>query len=323
MVLSVRLRDVLIALDGELVRFPALEEEPLPQFPNLTNLGLMDAPGIPYNLDAMRALLEAAPKLKNIFACNGRRGERWDGHDRLAWHREGNPHEPLVQLKKLVVSDMYPVYLGDFLYSISDLEELEYYWQIFPRASTELGAIIKKTQATLKRLCFSFLPWPAWHLGPEPWFWYDLVDANVAPIESLAEFPKLEDITIDYRSLCRENQEDEYERLTRFLPKTIRRLRISYVVCDMTKSLSHLAGTAKDDFSELSSVVVGVPKWPDGTPDHLEVMRAKVASLFEDKGIDFGWRLENFGPEAHTIIPGATKPDLTPIPWKEEDESAM
>lgn len=161
------------------------------------------------------------------------------------------------------------------------LEELEYYWHICPRRATELYTHLCPAKATLKRLCVSFLSWPACDLGSQPWFWYDFVDAKVRPIE----FELLEDITIDYRTLYRENDEDELDGLTRFLPASIRRLRIAYVAGkNLTEALRELAAVAEEMFPKLTSVTIGVPKWPDGRPDYATAMRWEVEPLFRGRG---------------------------------------
>ncbi|KAK8090178.1 hypothetical protein PG997_005139 [Apiospora hydei] len=326
MVLSTNPRDVLIAVDNNYVAFPAFEKEVLPRgrLPSLTKLGMMSCRGNPYRLAAVRGLLASAPKLETIFACDSCHVNVWDSHPQPhRRHNIGYRPIPCARLKKLVIFDLYPPHLEEFLWSIDALEELEYYWKVFPLFSTKLIGVLLQTKDTLKRLCVSFLPFHESRLGPEPHFWYDIVDAKMDRIESLAMFSKLEDITIDSRSLRRESDEDTDDLLVSFLPKSIRHLRISYVVDDMTKSLSKLADAAPDRFPELTSVTVGVTKWPDGISDHVADIRDEVEPLFVNHGISFSWKEDTFGPVVYTLIPGATKPGLRLLPWKEEEDSAM
>ncbi|KAK8048476.1 hypothetical protein PG994_010206 [Apiospora phragmitis] len=321
MVLSTKLRDVIIAMDDFYMPpetyavFRVLDEGPRPEFPDLTKLGLISPAGTPYQLAAIRGLVKAAPKLESLYVCTA-------GHDdRCHWALIGyNPwpgkwghivYKPLIHLKKLVISDIYLPHLGDLVDRVRGLEELELYWTVSPPLNTELVIIIERAKATLKRLCLSYLPGDEGYLGQEPCLRYP-------PIKSLAQFPKLEDITIDCRSLYREVDKDTYERLTSFLPKTIRRFRVSYVTRDMTKSLSQLADTTQDNFPELTSVVVGVTA---DIPRRAGAMRMFVEPLFVNKGIEFAWREDTYGPSARTLVLGATMPDHRLLPWKEEDEA--
>ncbi|KAK8041949.1 hypothetical protein PG993_006472 [Apiospora rasikravindrae] len=326
MVLSTNLRNVLIAVDNNYLAFPAFEEKALPigRLPSLTHLGMMSCRDTPYHLAAVRGLLASAPKLETIYACDSCHVNVWDSHPQPhRRHNTGYTPIPCAGLKKLVICDLFPPHLEEFLWSIDGLEELEYYWKVFPLFRARLNGVLLQTKDTLKRLCISFLPCHESQLGPEPHFWYDIVDVKMDRIESLAMFSKLEDIAIDFRSLRRESDEDEDDLLVNFLPKTARRLRVSYVVDNMTKSLSKLANTAPDRFPKLESVVIGVTKWPDGISDHVADMRDEVERLFVNKGISFAWREDTFGPCVYTLIPGATKPGLRLLPWKEEDDSAM
>ncbi|KAK8026679.1 hypothetical protein PG991_003735 [Apiospora marii] len=322
MVLAVKVKDVVIAIDDDedqdhqdhqaFLELGVIDRPP--KLLALRTLGTMSWGANPYHLATMRGLLRAAPNLETIFAV--------DTCDSLWWNQPSpwdfKTYAALPKVKKVVINNLYPRHLGRFLARTSGLEELEYYWQIFPQSFTELYAHICPVKDTLKRLTVSFLPWPACDLGSQPWFWYDFVDAKVRQIESLADFPLLEDVTIDYRSLYREDDVDEADRLTRFLPTGIRRLRIAYVVVGMTEALRELAGATEHTFTKLESVTIGVPKWPDGTPDHVVAMRWMVEPLFRGQGIRFVVVEDNLGPQVHTVLPGATKSGLTLLPWKEE-----
>ncbi|KAK7908529.1 hypothetical protein PG985_015832 [Apiospora marii] len=322
MILAVRVRDVVVAVDDDeeqdfrdLQLFLELGDPAhTPKILALRTLGMMSWGSNPYHLASMRGLLRAAPNLETITAV--------DSCDSLWWNEQSpwdfKTYVPMLKVKKVVISNLYPQNLSRFLVRTPGLEELEYYWQIFPQRDTELYDHLCPAKDTLKRLTVSFLPWPACDLGSQPWFWYDFVDAKVQPIESLAEFTRLEDVTIDYRTLYREDDEDEADRLTRFLPTSIRHFRIAYVAGDMTEALRDLAAAVEHTFTKLASVTIGVPKWPDGTPDHVSAMRWMVEPLFRGQGIRFAWVEDNLGPQVHTVLPGATKPGLTLLPWKEE-----
>ena len=319
--LAVKVKDIVIAVDDDEDQvelrsaFPELYHAPYPKIRSLRTLGMMSWGANPYHLGTMRGLLRAAPNLETVYAvdtCDSLWGDLPDWDYRL--------YRPLPKIKKAVIHNLYPNNLNRFLACTPGIEDLEYYWQIFPQRSTELYTHLCPAKATLKRLVVSFLPWPECDLGSQPWFWYDFVDAMVRPIDSLVEFRVLEDIAIDYRTLYREDDEDEADRLTRFLPTSIRRLRIAYVVGNITEALRELAGATEHTFTKLASVTIGVPKWPDGTPDHVEAMRWAVEPLFRGQGIRFIWVEDTLGPQVHTVMPGATKPGLRLLPWKEEEE---
>ncbi|KAK8139120.1 hypothetical protein PG984_002500 [Apiospora sp. TS-2023a] len=316
MVLAVKVKDVVIAIDDEeesRQAFPELDHAPIR---SLRTLGMMSWGANPYHLAYMRGLLRAAPNLETIYAVDASDSLWWNF--RSPW--EHKTYTPMPKVKKVVISDLCPRNLDRFLARTTGLEELEYYWTVFPQHSTELYTHLLPAKATLKRLVVSFLPSGEQEFRPLPWFWYDYVDAKVRRIQSLADFPLLEDVTVDARTLYRQDESDAADRLTRFLPAGIRRFRIAYAVADMTESLRELAGAAAHMFPRLESVVVGVPRWPNGYPKRNPNMWAGLELLFRGLGIRFGWVEDTPWPDVHTVIPGATGRGLRLLPWYEKED---
>ncbi|KAK7965275.1 hypothetical protein PG996_000370 [Apiospora saccharicola] len=323
MVLAVKVKDVLIAVDDEEDQdqtrqaFPELNHAPRPQIRSLKTLGMMSWGANPYQLARMSGLLGAAPNLETIYAVDTSDSRRWN--QASLWDYKTDT--PMPKIKTVVISDLCPRSLDRFLTGTPGLEELEYYWTVFPQQSTELYMHLLPAKATLKRLVVSFLS--SCDRDSLPWFRYDFVDPNVRRIQSLADFPLLEDVTIDFRTLYREGGKDEANRLTRFLPAGIRRFAIDYVVGDMTESLRELAGAAAHMFPKLESVAVGVPEWPNGNPKIDADMWSMMKLLFQGLGIRFSWGEDAPGPGVHTVIPGASGQGLPLLPWygKEEGEA--
>jgi len=186
----------------------------------------------------------------------------------------------------------------------------------------DLTSILEPTCRTLRRLCISYAP----VTGPdEPW--RPVIDNYDIPIRSLARFSHLDDLAIDYRFLYRviEDEEEDWDvllwavPLVRILPATIRRLRITYVIGDMTMSLTELAYNARRRFPELATVTVGVYGMSHTEdPFWLEEMISTVGPVFEAKGIKIVWTEEALGASIPTTIPDGAKPGRRLLPWYED-----
>ncbi|KAK8019322.1 hypothetical protein PG990_004460 [Apiospora arundinis] len=252
LVLAANARDVLLVFDITGPFLLAFHEGQFRQLSSLRKLAVMGMSGMPYSFSSLRELMNVAPNLECLYALDS------DHLSFIPAAGKNAGYSPLMHMKKLVLGSLHPPYLGFLLRCVDGLEELEYYWTAGGSVTFDLALSLKHTWRTLKRLCIACLPAPhGRNWAPIPWYGH-AVDNMIQPLESLADFPRLEDITIDYRSLFREDEEDTADRLTRFLPPAIRRLRLSWIVGDMTESLMQLAFSADKYFPELTTVDVGV-----------------------------------------------------------------
>ncbi|XXG97480.1 hypothetical protein Hte_003782 [Hypoxylon texense] len=312
MLLAPRLRSLLLAVDHN-AAFWTLEDSPRLQLPSLHTLGLVGH-GLDYHFNELEALYAASPNLRTIYACDaaGRSQNvakaQYSGYDyKLV----------LPNVKKLAVSDLIPDHLGNLLPCVPKLEDLEYYWD----GTEEFGVadfaeLLEPVKTTLKRLCIEFLPRSSENILSDPFpTWIDPPRVNYAPVRTFRGFESLEDLTISCYLIHRERDRDEADRLTALLPKSIRKLRISYLYKGMEKSLRELAAVAPDEFPLLKAVVIGIAERTDPRYDYGIDRTRALGGLFGGVGIRVSFKKDFLGPDPRTIIPGAMADSrLIPVP---------
>jgi hypothetical protein len=143
------------------------------------------------------------------------------------------------------------------------LQDFEYYWDDYELGIFSLDDLLSPLKTRLKRLCIAYLS--RLYQTDAEYHKFFQPDVDYDPLTSLADFPCLEDVQIDARSLYRPTDPDSAYRLITVLPKTVRRLRIMYLYRSIRNGLQQLALQAQDDFPGLKDVVVGVAS---GTTEH-------------------------------------------------------
>ncbi|KAF1993328.1 hypothetical protein P154DRAFT_625525 [Amniculicola lignicola CBS 123094] len=314
LVLSPRLRSLLLAIDHDAEFTYTLGESPHPKLLSLRTLGLMRHQ-YDYHFTELEYLYAAAPNLETIYACDA---AGWSANAPDSNHgsfENGFEYDlQLPNLRKLALSGLIPSNLGSLLPCLPNLEDLEYYWDRYELVSFDLLDMLQPVEETLRRLCISFLP--EWVEGlpdldgkippdvPSP-HWYQPPEIDYEPIKTLAEFKRLSDLTIDCRSIYRETDRDSPDRLTNLLPVTIRRLRISYLYRGMFLSLSSLGSDASQRFPNLEQVTIGVVQRADPKYQHEIDNIGALREVFEARGIEFKVEKDQFGPDPTMMIPGA------------------
>lgn len=319
LILTPRLQSLLLVIDYG-VQFYLLAESPHLQFPQLRRLGLTSYQ-LDYAIDELDALYAAAPNLETIYASDA------DGRFK---HFTGGPprqlqHElPLGNLRKLAVADLTPESLRNLLlYSVSKLEELEFYWYEWCDGGhvtnvVDLQDLLWPVCKTLRRLCLSYMPLSGefeYDYEPRPKYIEFLYIDNFAPIRTLGGFEQVGELMLDCRSIYRDGQADEANRLVSLLPPSIQSLRIAFVFMDMEMSLTQLALEAPEKFPRLKRLHIGfvernIPGWWNG----MERTKA-VGSLFTAAGIQVAWSMDLLAPHSRTIIPGVMDwSRLVPLP---------
>ncbi|KAF2870757.1 hypothetical protein BDV95DRAFT_668887 [Massariosphaeria phaeospora] len=312
MVLAPRLQSVLIAL-GPNPEFNYLHNSENLRLPSLKTLGLISYSG-DYHITHLAHLYAAAPNLTTLYASDA---SGWLGNP-MSWHRGSSKCNikyelHLSQLHRLAISGLLSENLGSLLPCMPHLEDLEYYWDVHEFTSFNLGELLQPVKKTLKRLCVSFLPgWEYADEGP------GALDMDYPVISTLSDFPCLEDLTIDCRSLYHAEDVDEPDRLIEILPKTIHRLRISYIYREIDVGLLQLASQAPQDFPNLKDIILGfcgrLDVVDDDDKERFRRMRA-MGSLFTTAGINFNVRTDLYTADIRTMIPGAMAGSIVrPLP---------
>lgn len=321
--LTPKLRSLLLAIDGW-AHMDYLEQSPDVKLPCLRTLGLI-CHNNDYHITEPKALYSAAPNLETIYACDA---AGWSDHTyglaNLSSFERGQEYGlDLQNVRRLAIGDLIPSNLGSLLPCVPQLEDLEFYWNGYELELIDLFAYLEPVKTTLRRLCISFLP--TWACGlpdsdseMDPDYtlhWYEAPKVDYPPIESLSDFEKLEDLAIDCRSIYLEADTDRPYRLTQFLPRTIRHLRISYLFRGMALSLSALASAAPRDFPQLKKVTIGVA-WRTKPQYRKEIEQTKgLGGFFEASGITFSLEKDLVEPSPKTMIPGGTVGSrLVPLP---------
>jgi hypothetical protein len=297
-------------------------------FPSLKTLGIISGDG-DYHFSEMRYFFLAAPNIETLYACdaggwagsfdriNKSTDDMYLPRDMLGLQHlrklrlEGLPPPPTCALTESLCEDLPETSPG--------LQDFEYYWNDREMVDFSLDELLLPLKPRLKRLCIAYLsrlfyPDAEYHKFFQP-------DVDYAPLTSLANFPRLEDVQIDARSLYRPTDPDSASRLITVLPKTVRKLRIMYVYRSIRIGLQQLALQAHNDLPWLKNVVVGVAS---GTNEHyaddIEKMR-EVEKVFEGTGMTFSWTVDMLSPNARTMVPGASAGSvLVPLPVCEERE---
>lgn len=319
LILTPRLQSLLLVIDYD-AQFYLLAESPHLQFPQLRRLGLMSYQ-LDYAIDEFEALYIAAPNLEIINASDADGLHKYftGGSSRQLQHEL-----PLGNLRKLAVAGLVPEGLRNLLlYSVSNLEDLEFYWHEWCDDGhvtnvIDLQDLLWPACKTLRRLCLSYMPLSGeFECDDEPrpkYIQFPYVD-NFAPIRTLSGFEQLGELMLDCRSIYREEQADEANRLVSLLPPSIQSFRIAFVFMDMEKSLTQLALEAPEKFPRLKQMHIGFSErnrrgWKDG------MERTKtVGSLFTAAGIQVVWSMDSLAPHSRTIIPGVMDwSRLVPLP---------
>lgn len=312
MVLTPRLANLLLAIDHN-AAFWTLEDSPHLKLPSLHTLGLVGH-ALDYHFSELEALYAALPNLQTIYACDAAGRSQnvakalYSGYEyKLA----------LSNVKKLAVSDLIPDHLGKLLPCVPQLEDLGYYWD----GTEEFGVadfveLLAPVKTTLKRLCIEFLPGSSEDILSDPFpTWIDPPRVNYAPVRTLRQFDNLEDLVISCYLIYREHDRDKSDRLIALLPKSIRKLRISYLYKGMEQSLRQLAAVAPNEFPLLKEIAIGVAERTDPRYDYSIDRTTALGGLFEAAGIRFSFKRDFLGPDPRTIIPGAMADSrLIPVP---------
>ncbi|KAI6083373.1 hypothetical protein F4821DRAFT_193598 [Hypoxylon rubiginosum] len=318
MVLTPSLRSLLLAIDHG-VEFLTLKGAPQFKLPALRTLALTGH-AWDYHFHELEALYAAAPNLETIYACDAG-GVRKMGLDtaRYSGFKYGLA---LSNVKTLAISDLTPEHLGNLLPCVPKLEDLEYYWDSAQEFNiANFVELLEPVKTTLKRLCIELVPSSYKDIVSDP-FPRPIEPANgdYASIETLREFENLEDLAISCHMVYHEDwigasDPDEDSRLVELLPKSIRKLRISYLYKGIEKALGGLLAVAPTEFPLLKDIVIGVAERVDlGHESGIE-WTAALGTLFEAADIRFSFKTDFLGADPRTIIPGAMpKSKFLPVP---------
>ncbi|KAI1388546.1 uncharacterized protein F4822DRAFT_403140 [Hypoxylon trugodes] len=312
-VLSTRLDKLLLSIDHN-AEFSELEYARHIKLPSLRTLGLIRNT-TDYHFNELEALYAAAPNLENIYACDA---AGWSKYVVKSYYSGYKYELALPNIKKLVISDLIPEHLGNLLPCVPKLEDLEYYWDGDNEFDVEdLTELFQPVKKTLSRLSIVAPPrnFPPFRLEPLPTF-IESPRVDYPPLRTFRGFDKLEDLSIDCYLIYREHDSDEADRLTTLLPRSIRKLRISYMYKSMDRALLQLAADAPEDFPAFKEITIGVaertnPIRLDLTPDAKKLLD----KAFNESGIKISWKKDFLGPDPRTTIPGAmVRSRLIPVP---------
>jgi hypothetical protein len=289
-----------------------LDDCPDVQLQSLQTLGLTYYRS-DYHFNELASLYAAAPNLNTIYAsdCGG-----------VAMHPLAPPDAcelSLPNLRKLAISCLRIDDMVNLLDRVPQVEDLEYYYLGWQRnMHGKLDFMLEPLQKSLKRLCVSHLPRNHWNGGDPHPKWMELPEENFPPMDTLASFEKLEDLTIDCRFIYCDyastggnltpavSEPDGNNRLITMLPRSIRRLRISYVYRGMKRDLFGLAECRNEKFPYLEQVVMGFVERPNPMCHEAIEQTKEVGSLFQRDGVAFSIEIDRMGPETKTIVPGGT-----------------
>lgn len=252
------LHTLLISVSDPAVFSSALEgfewdEPPKIPFPALKTLGLIAQRDRDHHFTQPRALYRAAINLETVYACDA---GGWAMHNSFTNHvKEDYDAEyfSLANMRKLVIEGLTPRNVQGVLERTEKLENLEFCWDRYRLITFDLDEILEPRKPTLKPLCLAYLPY-VFYDATAP---YDLPSVDYPPITSLSDFI-LEGVSLDCRSIYRETDPDAPYRLSKLLPGTIRRLRISFLYRGIANGLSDLAARASREFVRLKEVLIGV-----------------------------------------------------------------
>ncbi|OTA99235.1 hypothetical protein M426DRAFT_90096 [Hypoxylon sp. CI-4A] len=315
MILTPRLKSLFLATGGDIDR--SIVDLPcqvrLPSVRTVALMGKFES----YHIHQFKELYSALPNLENLYTCDASKGN--PSGTEVEWKPlDGDLR--LSSVKKLALSDLYPRQLASLLASTSKLEDLEYYCNTARDENVyldteDLATIFQPVKSTLRRLCVSFLsPMPQMDY-PDPFPQCIVPPYLNCPIGNFRDFERLEELSIDSYSVNREDDRDEADKLVTLLPRSIRKLRITYLFNGMEKSLRELAIRAPERFPFLESVVIGIAERTEPKFDWNIERTKEVGKLFEASGVRFSWKTDILGSDPRTMIPGAMPGSrLIPIP---------
>ena len=273
--------------------------------PALKTLAIRGANNYDYFLSDIHPLLTAAPNLETLYAldCNGVKYSQTT-YASMANEDMWIKNLAVNKIHKLVF-DVSPAVFEKLVKQCVQLEDLEYYiysWENCP----DIMQAIFPIKERLRRLCFGYLQPPA------PSYESRLLDNNYTTITSLQEFTHLEELVIDQALLYRKSDTSKDSRLVSLLPRSIRRIHLTYVYKSIYEDLMSLARAreAPGSFPNLQSIKIGLlsPIAPERAAE-IECMKT-VESTFISTGVQVSWAEDLKGPYLYTAIPGGA-PGLT------------
>lgn len=290
------------------------------QFPSLRVLAVIRQRQRDYHITQLGDLYRSATNLDTLYAFDS---AGWASHAYHSNYDDGpvdGEISGISHIRRVVVEGLTPRNMCGLTCGLDSVEDLEFYWDDFRMETFSLDDMLGNVRTTLKRLCLSYLS-GRW----DEWYRYIFPDVENPTIGSLADFI-LEDVSLDCHSIYLESDPDVLDRLSKLLPKTIRRFRISYLYRGIPNGLSGLAVRAPRELPLLKEVVIGEA---GSTADvaHLDVERAKeipatkdTGPLFKAAGIRFLWKQDLIGADARTRMPGGMAGSrLIPIPSVMDD----
>lgn len=272
--------------------------------PALKTLALRGANNCDYFLSDIHPLLTAAPNLETLYAldCSGLKYSQAT-YASMAKGDMWIKNMVVNKIHKLVLDEVPPAVFEKLIKQCVQLKDLEYYiysWENYP----DIMQAISPTKERLRRLCFGYLPPPA------PSYESRLPDNNNTSITSLQEFTQLEELVIDQALLYRKSDSSKGTRLVSLLPRSIRRIHLTYVYKSMYEDLINLAREAPGSFPNLRRMKIGLLS-PIAPERVVEIECTKtVESTFISMGVQVSWAEDLKGPFLYTAIPGGA-PGLT------------
>jgi hypothetical protein len=216
----------------------------------LKKLGLLSHAG-GHHFTTAQSIIRYMPNVETLYSAD--LNCPWpeaEGRNSMIWMHE------LQRVRKLVLSDIPPLELQSMIRLCPELRDLEYtHHGYFSKRNSIRGDwllwALMPAQKTLRRLSVISMA------DGDPRGDRDL---NPMPVESLADFDRLEELAISQIYLDHGPNSDRPNScgtdLAEFLPRSIRDVHIMYVWTNLTADLENLARDAPKEFPNLRSVRV-------------------------------------------------------------------
>lgn len=275
--------------------------------PALKTLALRGAMDNGYFLVEIHPLTAVASNLETLYALDCDGAKCHDAPFSTIHNPDLRENVGVSRLRKLVLDELHPHRFERFIGRCAQLEDLEYYirhWYNHP----DIIRAISPRKERLRRLCFGYLP------PPVPSSYESMLpNSDYATVSSLQQFSQLEELVIDQALLYHKSDSSTTgTRLVALLPRSIRRVHLTYVYRSIYDDLQRLALDAPAAFPRLCSVRIGLSSpIPPERAAEMEHMKT-VEPAFASRGVRVSWAEDFMGPFLYTAIPGGAPGVVVP-----------